>query len=166
MSRILYLIVCAAAPAPYADRLVTLAQSHAWDVWVIATPDARNFADVATLERITGHPVRISYKEPGTDGIGMPNADAIVVAPASMNTLGKWANGICDTLATGILGESFGFGVPLVALPFVSDTQARNPAYVRNTRLLQDAGVVFPVGIRRPGRVREFPWSAALKELG
>jgi phosphopantothenoylcysteine synthetase/decarboxylase len=95
----------------------------------------------------------------------MPRADGVIVAPASMNTIGKWANGVSDTLATGILGESFGFGVPLVALPFVSDAQACNPAYVRNTEFLRSAGVRFPCGISRPSRVRDFPWNTALEEF-
>ncbi|GAA2114647.1 flavoprotein [Actinomadura alba] len=165
MSKVLYLIVCGAAPAAYANRFVSLARDDDWDVWVITTPAARDFTDLTALEKASGHPVRDSYKRPGENDLGMPRADAVVVAPASMNTIGKWANGICDTLATGILGESLGFGVPLVALPFVSDAQAKNAAYVRNARFLQDGGVVFPVGIKRPSRVRDFPWKAALDAL-
>lgn len=165
MSRVLYLIVCGAAPAPYADHLVRLAREESWDVWVIGTPASRDFVDFKVLQEASGHPVRDSYKRPGEADIGMPKADAVIVAPATMNTIGKWANGICDTLATGILGESFAFNVPLVVLPFISDAQAKNPAYVRNVRFLQDCGVLFPVGISRPGRVRDFPWDAALKAL-
>lgn len=166
MTRVLYLIVCGAAPAPYADRLVNLGREQSWDVWVVGTPSARDFADYRQLEKTSGHPVRDTYKKPGEADLGLPKADAVIVAPASMNTIGKWANGICDTLATGILGEAFGFKVPLVALPFVSDPQASNPAYVRNTRFLLDCGVMFPVGTGRPGRVRDFPWDSALKAIG
>lgn len=140
MSKNLYLIVCAAAPAAHADALVQSARSQSWDVWVIATPATRDFADFALLQQASGHPVRTSYNKPGSDSARMPNADALVVAPASMNTIGKWANGISDSLATGILAESFGFGIPMVALPFVSDAQARNPAYLRNVTFLQESG--------------------------
>lgn len=165
MRRVLYVVVCAAAPAPYADRLVALARDKGWDVWVIATPSARAFADFDALQEASGHPVRDSYRDPGSTDPGMPPADAVIVAPASMNTIGKWANGISDTLATGILGEAFGFDATMVVLPFVSDAQATNPAYRRNTQLLMDAGVRFPCGISRPSRVREFPWETALGEL-
>jgi phosphopantothenoylcysteine synthetase/decarboxylase len=162
MSRVLYLIVCAAAPAPYADRLVTLAGDKGWDTWVIVTPAARTFANLDLLQGVSGHPVRDSYRDPHVADEGMPPANAVIVAPASVNTISKWATGICDTLATGILGEAFGFGIPLVALPFVSDAQAANPAYRRNAQALMDAGVRFPCGIERPSRVRDFPWEAAL----
>jgi phosphopantothenoylcysteine synthetase/decarboxylase len=165
VSRVLYVVVCAAAPAPYAQRLVRPARDQGWDVWVIVTPAAREFADLPALEKASGHPVRDSFRHPHTADPGMPPAQAVIVAPASMNTIGKWANGICDTLATGILGEAFGFGAALVALPFVSDAQAANPAYQRNTRLLMEAGVRFPCGIGHPSRVRDFPWTVALQEL-
>jgi hypothetical protein len=35
----------------------------------------------------------------------LPPADAIAVAPATYNTINKWAAGISDTLALGILCE-------------------------------------------------------------
>src|SRR6266545_5888734 len=41
--RVLYLIVCAAAPASQAGALVELAQAAQWDVWAIATHDATAF---------------------------------------------------------------------------------------------------------------------------
>lgn len=40
----------------------------------------------------------------------MPPADAIAVASATFNTINKWAAGISDTLALGILCEAYGFG--------------------------------------------------------
>jgi flavoprotein len=35
-----------------------------------------------------------------------------VVAPATFNTINKWAQGISDTLALGLLNEATGLGLP------------------------------------------------------
>jgi len=46
--------------------------------------------------------------------------DAILVAPATYNTINKWAQGISDTYALGVLAETTGMDVPTVVLPFVN----------------------------------------------
>jgi len=38
------------------------------------------------------------------------------VAPATFNTVNKWAAGISDTLALGILCEAYGMGIPTAVL--------------------------------------------------
>jgi hypothetical protein len=60
--------------------------------------------DSAELARLTGHPVRSEYKHPDEPDV-LPPPDAIVVAPATTNTTIKWAAGISDTLALGLLVE-------------------------------------------------------------
>ena len=100
--RVLYVIACAAPPAAEVSRLVSLAQQRGWDVCALTTPSARRFTDVPALERQTGHPVRSEYKNPGDPDV-LPDPDAVIVAPATVNTVNKWAAGICDTLALGIL---------------------------------------------------------------
>jgi Flavoprotein. len=50
---------------------------------------------------------------------------AVVVAPATFNTVNKWAAGITDTFATGLLCELTGLGVPILAVPLVKDALAR-----------------------------------------
>jgi Flavoprotein len=50
--------------------------------------------------------------------------DAIIVAPASYNTINKWALGISDTCALGVLAETTGLDVPIVVLPFVNSRLA------------------------------------------
>jgi hypothetical protein len=82
-------------PARDAGRLVELAQAEGWEVCVIATPSGRSFIDQAALEAATGHPVRSEYKQPEEPDV-LPPPDAIVVAPATFNTINKWAAGISD----------------------------------------------------------------------
>src|SRR5258705_9989779 len=108
--------------------LIELAQRDGWDVCVVTTPDGRKFVDVPALAAQTGHPVRTNYKNPGDPDV-LPDADAFVVAPATVNTISKWAAGIADTLSLGLLVEGLGKGIPLVALPFTNAAMAAHPAF-------------------------------------
>ncbi len=121
-SRLLAVIACGAGPASEVGQLVQLAQEHGWTVQVVATPAALGFIDVPALEAQTGGPVRSEYRKPG-ETRARP-ADAIIVAPATYNTICKWAQGISDTYALGILAETTTLGVPIVVLPFVNTALA------------------------------------------
>jgi hypothetical protein len=76
---------------------------------------------------MTGHPVRSQYAKPGAPRSLIP--DAILVAPATYNTINKWALGISDTYALGVLAETTGIGVPTIVLPFVNSALARRAAF-------------------------------------
>jgi hypothetical protein len=112
---------------------------------VIATPSALRFIDQPALEAQTGAPVRSEYKEPGSPDV-LPPAAAIVVGGASFNTINKWAAGICDTLALGLLTEGIGLGLPLAALPFLNAAQAAHPAFGRSVKELREAGAKVLLG--------------------
>jgi phosphopantothenoylcysteine synthetase/decarboxylase len=173
LSRTLYVIACAAPPAREINRLVEPAQDAGWDVCVLATPSATRFIDSAALEKRTRHPVRSDYKQPGTEDV-LPPPDAIIVAPATLNTINKWAYGICDTLALGILVEAIGKKLPVVALPFTNSAHAAHPAFEENIMKLRSWGVrvlygadVYP--LHAPGTGSQhldiFPWELTLEEL-
>jgi hypothetical protein len=169
---VLYVVACAAPPALHIGVLLEQAAERGWDACLIVTPTAgRWLADQAgELAAATGHPVRSSYKLPGEPDV-LPPPDAIVVAPATSNTINKWAAGISDNLALGLITEAIGKGVPLVALPCVNDAQAAHPAFARSAWDLRDAGVslitradVSETGYEEtsPG---DFPWYLALNAL-
>jgi Flavoprotein len=109
----LYVIVCAAPPATQVQDLVKLAQAAGWEVAVTATPEALAFIDAPLLEAITGHPVRHRWREPDEPET-VPEANAIVVAPATFNTINRWVAGITNTVAVGTLCESLGLDGPIV----------------------------------------------------
>ena len=60
---------------------------------LLATPSAVKFLDVPALAKQTGHPVRSDYKDPDYPD-SLPGPDAVVVAPATVNTINKWAAGV------------------------------------------------------------------------
>jgi hypothetical protein len=102
----LYVVGCAAGVAGNVGKLITHAQERHWDVGVIATPQGLGFLDAEAIKSQTGYPIRSAWRTPG-ETRPLPPADAIAVAPATFNTINKWAAGISDTLALAILCESY-----------------------------------------------------------
>jgi phosphopantothenoylcysteine synthetase/decarboxylase len=119
---------------------VDLAQLAGWDVCVIATPDGLRWIDAPALVEQTGHPVRHRFKNPGDPDV-LPPADAMAVAPATVNTVNKWSAGIADTLALGLVVEAVGRGLPVVVLPFTNDAMAAHPAFGHSVARLREWGV-------------------------
>lgn len=163
----LYLVVCAAGIAAGVSKLITAAQERGWEVGVIATPVATGgFFDIAAVEAQTGRSVRSAWRTPA-DPRPFPAPDAVVVAPATFNTVNKWAAGIADTLALGTLCEAYGLGVPIAVLPCVADALAAHPAYQDSLIRLRGMGVRFGAPYSgepdESGRRPEFPWEDALE---
>ncbi|MET8945403.1 flavoprotein [Streptomyces sp. NPDC004542] len=164
----LYVVVCASGVAGDVGKLITAAKETNWDVGVIATPQALGFIDTTGIETQTGYPIRSAWRAPG-DPRPLPPADAIAVAPATFNTINKWAAGISDTLALGILCEAYGMGIPTVALPYLNSAQAAHPAYQQSLDRLRSMGVLIGSRERHEpkadGATERFRWEEALELL-
>ncbi len=87
---------------------------------VIATPMGMRFIDADALAELAGDRVRTEFRMPDEPD-ELPPADAVVVAPATFNSVNKWAAGIADTFAAALLCELTALGVPIVAVPQVKD---------------------------------------------
>lgn len=161
---VLYFVVCAAPAAADADGFVRLAQSAGWRVCVIVSPMGTRFVDADRLAELTGEPVRSEFRMPG-ESQGLPGADAVVVAPATFNTVNKWAAGITDTFAVALLCELMGFGVPILAVPLLKDALARHVAFARNLDTLRSMGVHVLFDPAAPPHARMPRWEDVLKEL-
>ncbi|WP_329102826.1 flavoprotein [Micromonospora sp. NBC_01699] len=171
--RVLYVITCGSPLAGHVGRLVTLAQRDDWVVCVVSTPDGRKFLDVPAIEAQTGYPVRSAYKQPADPDL-LPPADAMIVAPATVNTINKWAVGITDSLALGLLVEGQGLGLPIVAMPFTNAAMATHPAFRASLDRLRgwDVTVLFGDDVLPPfppgGGTRyldQYPWELGLDAL-
>ena len=156
---VLYVLVCACPPARRVTELIRLARERGWDVCTLTTPSARRFIAVDELAQLTGHPVRSEYKHPDEPDV-LPPADAVIVAPATVNTINKWAAGICDTLVLGILVEAIGKKLPIAAIPRSNSAHTAHPAFIENVGKLRSWGVTV---LWEPGdSAAELPWQAAL----
>jgi phosphopantothenoylcysteine synthetase/decarboxylase len=164
--RVLYVIVCGSSSAFRAHELVTLSIEAGWTVCVIATPSGMKFINVPMMEEQTGYPVRSEYKRPAEPDV-LPHADAVVAFPATFNTLNKWALGISDTLAVGVLCEYTGYHAPIIAVPGVTTDSGldAHPAFQRSINQLRDYGIrVIYEPQRYPPR-NEVPCTTVLDEL-
>lgn len=97
--------VCGSIAAYKAATLVRLLVKAGANVKVILTPDACNFITPLTLATLSKNPVYTQYFEPET-GVWSNHvelglwANYLIIAPATANTIGKMANGLCDNLLT------------------------------------------------------------------
>lgn len=169
--KVLYVVACAAPPARAVGELVDLARARGWETCLIATPRAYSWLDVPALIERTGHPVRHEHRMPGEPDV-LPAPDALVVAPATFNTMNKWALGITDNLALGLICEAIGLRLPLVALPYLNAAQAEHPALRPSIERLRASNVtvlfgddVLPLHPPREGGGRPFPWHLTLAAL-
>jgi phosphopantothenoylcysteine synthetase/decarboxylase len=162
--RVLYIVVCAAPAAADVATLVRLAQDAGWRTYVITSPMGRRFVDVDRLEELTGAPVRSEYRMPDEPNT-LPGADAVIVAPTTFNTVNKWAGGIADTFALGLLCELTGFRVPIVAVPLLKAELARHAAFAANVEVLRSMGVRVLFDPSAPPHARMPTWNRILEEL-
>jgi phosphopantothenoylcysteine synthetase/decarboxylase len=142
MTRTLYIIGTAAPPVRQLDEACKLAIEDGWQPCVILTPTAADWVDVERLAAITGLPVRVHPRRPDEQD-PLPTADAVLGAPLTFNTINKWAAGISDTLALGLLNGLLVGGPPIVAAPCAKDALRSHPAYSPSIRALTNVGVRF-----------------------
>ena len=127
---------------------------------------AASWLDVDNLADVTGHAVRTTPRLPHeTDEL--PPANAVLVAPATFNTVNQWAAGINDTLPLGLLNELLGLKVPIVVAMYCKAALTAHPAYRPNIRRLQQTGATVLEGehsitVSQHG----FSWTAIRDALG
>ncbi|MFI7355055.1 flavoprotein [Streptomyces avidinii] len=170
MTRTLYLFGSAAPPVFDVARVIEDAQSRGWDVCLGLTPTASDWLTegVDGLAALTGHPVRSRYKRPGEPDV-WPAADAILVAPATFNTVNGWALGLTDRFIVGVVSEGIGKGIPLAVMPCVNAAYVRHPQFEQSIATLRGAGVRvlygeggFVPNLPGQGRAEAYPWGLAL----
>ncbi|MEU6988554.1 flavoprotein [Streptomyces sp. NPDC046324] len=170
MTRTLYLFSSAAPPVFDIARVVEDAQADGWDVCLGLTPTAARWLDKSLdgLAALTGHPVRWDYKLPGEPDV-WPQAHAILVAPATFNTVNQWALGITDKFVVGVVAEGIGKQIPIAVMPCINTAYAVHPQFERSVETLREAGVTVLYGEggfmpNQPGQGHKaaYPWRTAL----
>ena len=132
-----------------ACEVVRELQKRDVDVWAVMTANATRFVTPLTLETLTHHPV---FTDQFVLGEGSDirhvsladSADLLLVAPATANTLAKFAQGIADdalsTLFTAVTA-------PVLVAPAMNVNMFRHPAVLENLATLRSRGV----GVVEPG---------------
>jgi phosphopantothenoylcysteine decarboxylase/phosphopantothenate--cysteine ligase len=127
-----------------AAELLRELQRAGMDVRVIMTPAALQFVGPVTFETLSGSPVRLDQvSELRSDSRithveDSEEADIMVIAPATGNTLAKMANGIADNLLTSMV---LAFGKTVVVAPAMNTNMWEHPATQSNVAALRERGV-------------------------
>ncbi|MDP2799284.1 MAG: bifunctional phosphopantothenoylcysteine decarboxylase/phosphopantothenate--cysteine ligase CoaBC [Deltaproteobacteria bacterium] len=133
-------------------------------VTVVMTESAGKFVGLTTFNALSGHPVYTDlFNNPAEPAlhINLPRqADAIVIAPATANFIGKMAHGIADDLLSTIVLAA---QKPILVCPAMNSAMYEHPAMKGNLDQLRKYGyqVVEPetgplaCGDEGPGRLAE-----------
>ena len=109
-------------------------------VTVIMTGAAKNFVTPLSLEVASGHRVYADIFSDPMSHITLPaNADIFVIAPATANIIGKFANGIADDLLSTCL---LSFRGKIVIAPAMNWRMYENPIFQKNLKTLLSLGVI------------------------
>jgi len=147
------------------EVLRLLTKQHEAIVRVVMTENATEFVGPLTFAALTGMPVSTSLFGGGDEADikhieWAQEADAVVIAPATANIVGKIANGIADdALSTFVTAVTS----PVIICPSMNSNMYLSPAVQRNLETLKADGfyVLAPgegdlaCGTTGPGRLPE-----------
>jgi phosphopantothenoylcysteine decarboxylase/phosphopantothenate--cysteine ligase len=120
-------------------------QKRGHDVVAIMTRSARRFVGEVTFEAITRRPVITDQFARGTNAniehIALAtDIGLLLIAPATANLIGKFANGIADDFLTSLYLAT---RAPVLMAPAMNTNMLDHPAVQRNLQTLAARGVTF-----------------------
>lgn len=115
------------------------------NVDVVMTANATQFVTPLTMETLSNNPVSIdmfaTHDHRDVEHVSLAKkADLFVVAPATANVVGKYANGIADDMLTTTLMATT---APVVICPAMNVNMYNSAAYRANVATLKKRGVYF-----------------------
>lgn len=118
-------------------------QKNGHDVVTVMTRSARRFIGPLTFEAITRREVVSDQWKPGANAdiehIAIAsNIDLLVVAPATANTIGKFAHGLADDFLSSLYTAT---RAPVVIAPAMNTNMFEHPAVANNLQILATRGV-------------------------
>lgn len=116
------------------------------EVQVLMTPSASDFISPLTLSTLSKRSIISDvHSDAGWNNhveLGLW-ADALIVAPATANTLAKFANGLCDNILSAVYLSA---RCPVFVAPAMDVDMWRHPATQANLKKLREYGVhIIPV---------------------
>ncbi len=141
-SRKILLGVTGSIAAYKAAELVRLFVKNGDDVRVVMTPAAAEFVTPLTFQTLSRNPVYVEqFDRPAEwrpEHIALADADLVVVAPATANTIAKIRCGIADNLLTSTILAT---RAPLAIAPAMNDGMWENEVTKDNISALEMRGV-------------------------
>jgi Flavoprotein len=110
------LVVCGAPLTQRTDDMVRALLAAGWETRVVGTPSSKAWLDAAARVEFD---IRFDFRSPDQAKRTGP-VDAVIVCPATFNTLNKIVAGTADNYAVSFVCEAVGEGVPTVMVPMVN----------------------------------------------
>lgn len=127
--------------------VLALLQHFADDVKVVLSRAASRLVSRVAVEAACRHPVYVEMEDTGED-VFVPHielgrgVDLVLVHPATVNLVGKVANGIADELISALVMAT---EAPVVFVPVANPLMWEHPAARRNLKTLREDGyLVLP----------------------
>ena len=125
-------------------ELIRKFKKNGANVKVVATPNSLNFVTKLTLQNLSQNEVYVQefdVKKWKPEHISLADeADVMVIAPATANTISKIAQGIADNLLTSI---ACAFSKKMIIAPAMNCNMWNNPIIQENITKLKSLGVEF-----------------------
>lgn len=143
MSKHILLGISGGIAAYKSCELVRLLKKQGHSVSVVMSKASIEFISPLTFQALSGNPVLTDTHE-NSLGNGMAHinltreADALVIAPATANTIAKISHGIADNLLTNLVAAR---KCPLAVAPAMNVEMWNNPANLRNIEQLRSDGI-------------------------
>nr|WP_314785869.1 bifunctional phosphopantothenoylcysteine decarboxylase/phosphopantothenate--cysteine ligase CoaBC [uncultured Capnocytophaga sp.] len=122
-------------------QLVRLLTKNGHNVKVILTENAKEFVTPLTLSTVSKNPVLTSFSSSEGDWHSHVElalwADAMLIAPATANTVAKMAHGVCDNL---LLATYFSAKTPVFVAPAMDLDMYAHPTVAENLAKLASYG--------------------------
>ena len=118
---------------------------HGAKIIPVMTPEAERIITPLSMEYATGQKP-ITEISGQTEHVQLFNggiADALLIYPATSNTISKIANGIDDSPVTTMASIALGAKIPVAIAPAMHQSMLENPALKENIKKLKKWGVSF-----------------------
>jgi len=125
--------------------LVRLLKKSGSDVKVVMTPSSKEFITPLTLSTLSENPIYSNFSDKDTGEwnshveLGVW-ADAMIIAPATANTMSKMANGVCDNL---LLATYLSSKCPVFVAPAMDLDMYQHPTTIKNIESLLSFGNII-----------------------
>ena len=118
---------------------------HGANVIPVMTKSAQDIVTPMTMEFASGHkPVtELTGRAEHIELFDRGNADALLIYPATANTISKIASGVDDTPVASMATVALGAGIPIAIAPAMHNSMMNNPAVKENVEKLKAWGVSF-----------------------
>lgn len=129
--------VCGGIGAIEVVKMIRELRRHGAEVTAFLTPDVKRFITPLSIQWACNRAV---VEEPSWEVEHLENFDAVVVAPATLNTLQKAATGLADNAVTLLIAHQISLRLPIFFFPAMNLALRKHPLFNETKEKLESWG--------------------------